>query len=105
MIRNSLAAEVFGLALLGLVVGHCPAEEPRLRAALGGHTDWVYCVAFSPRGKLIASGSKDKSIKLWDGETGQNMATFQGHTGHICSLAYSPDGRMLASGDNNDKTI
>jgi WD40 repeat protein len=47
---------------------------------LEGHTDYVNSVAFSPDGKLLASGSDDKTIKLWEVATGQEVRTLRGHT-------------------------
>ena len=46
---------------------------------LSGHTDWSSCAAFSLDGKLLATGSRDKTIKLWDVATGQMVATLAGH--------------------------
>jgi tetratricopeptide (TPR) repeat protein len=54
-------------------------------------------VAFSPDGQTLASGSGDKSVRLWDAKTGQPRATLKGHTGEVRSVAFSPDGRALAS--------
>jgi WD40 repeat protein len=71
---------------------------------LTGHTDWVNSVAFSPDGKLLASGSDDYTIKLWDVATGQEVRTLKGHTYFVLSVAFSPDGRLLASG-SGDRTI
>ncbi len=59
---------------------------------------------FSPNGKMFASGSKDKSIKLWDVETHREIVTLHGHSGPINSVNFSPDGKMFASG-SKDKTI
>ena len=65
---------------------------------LRGHTSWVTSVAFSPDGRLLASGSDDQTVKLWDVATGQEVRTLSGHTAPVRSLAFSPDGRLLASG-------
>ena len=54
-------------------------------------------LAFSPDGKTLVSGSEDKTIKLWDLETGHVLKTFEGHTGLVRGVAFSPDGRRIAS--------
>jgi WD40 repeat protein len=71
---------------------------------LTGHTRGVTSVAFSPDGKLLASGSYGTTIKLWDVATGREIRTLQGHTDSVCSVAFSPDGKILASG-SWDNTI
>ncbi len=60
-----------------------------------GHTDVVTSVAFSPDGKVLASGSIDKSIKLWNVETGQEIRYRQVNTDGVSSVAFSPDGEIL----------
>jgi WD40 repeat protein/predicted Ser/Thr protein kinase len=75
---------------------------------LTGHKDAVFSIAFSPDSQTIASvsGYWDKSIKLWDVKTGQEIDTLKGHTDGVRSVAFSPDGTILASGGSStDKTI
>ncbi len=75
--------------------------------SLQGHTKGVCvdgCVAFSPNGQLLASGSWDNTIKLWDVKTGKMRQTLQGHTDLVLSIAFSPNGLLLASG-SADNTI
>ena len=73
-------------------------------ATLKGHTHVVDSVAFSPNGKLLASGAADRTVKLWDVASQQNIATLP-HTHVVLSVAFSPNGKLLASGalDNTVK--
>ncbi|MEH2373493.1 MAG: hypothetical protein V7K15_10600 [Nostoc sp.] len=71
---------------------------------LQGHSGSVHSVTFSPDGRIIASGSGDKTIKLWDVSTGREISTLQEHSSYVDSVAFSPDGKTLASG-SDDKTM
>ncbi len=71
------------------------ARRPPRR--LRGHTREVQCLAFSPDGRLLASGSHDQTIRLWETATGRDVGCCVGHRGYIWSVAFSADGRRLAS--------
>ena len=67
-------------------------------AILEGHTHQVQSVVFSPDGTLLASGSGDDTVKLWNVATKRNIATLSGHSGSVTSVSFSPDGTLLVSG-------
>ncbi|ABG52742.1 serine/threonine protein kinase with WD40 repeats [Trichodesmium erythraeum IMS101] len=71
---------------------------------LTGHFDSVNSVAFSPDNQILASGSRDKTIEIWDMTKGKRWFTLTGHGNSVSSVAFSPDNQMLASG-SRDKTI
>ncbi|AFY35721.1 caspase family protein [Calothrix sp. PCC 7507] len=71
---------------------------------LTDHSDKVNCVAISPDGQTLVSGSADQTIKIWSLTTGKHIHTFEGHADTVNCVAISPDGQTLASG-SADKTI
>ena len=72
------------------------------RSVFSGHTDGVTSLAFSLDGTLLASGSKDNTVKLWDIQTGGAIETFHSDVHRPCSLSISPDALTIASGSHNN---
>jgi WD40 repeat protein len=72
----------------------CRRWEPR---GLTRHDEGVFCLAFSPDGKTLASGGADGVVKLWDLVTGKERSPLRGLEGWACSLAFSTDGKTLAA--------
>lgn len=71
---------------------------------LEGHTNIVRSVTFSPTEKLLASGSDDWTVRLWDPTGGKCLRTLEGHTDYVWDIAFSPDGSLLASA-SSDHTV
>jgi WD40 repeat protein len=85
-----------------IVVWDLAASSPR--TVLLQHTSRVWCVAFSPDGRFMASAggswseaNRPGELKLWDAVTGQLLASLTGHTGPVFSVAFSPDNTALIS--------
>ena len=86
-------------------------RKPELLHTLQGHTDAVFVLAFSPNGNMLASGSADGTVRLWNTTNIEDWANieelwapFTGHTDIVLSLAFSADGKTLATG-SRDGTI
>ncbi|PJB30534.1 hypothetical protein CO110_00065, partial [Candidatus Desantisbacteria bacterium CG_4_9_14_3_um_filter_40_11] len=83
-----ILAVVMGIGMLANF-GYANGESDECIKTLQGHGDNVYSVAFSPDGKILASGSLDNTIKLWDVQTGAGIKTLQGHGDRVYSVAFS----------------
>jgi hypothetical protein len=80
--------------------GSTPITQPapQLCQVLTHLTDSFRCLAWSPGGTLIATGSDDRTVRLWEAASGQLLCTLEGRAGAVRSVAWAPDGGQLASG-------
>src|SRR5215471_17350759 len=90
----------FSTELEGKLAGG--ARSSQLHRLLNGHTRQVLSTGFSPDGKRVVTASADNTARIWDADSGKEIALLQGHTDTVGSAGFSPDGKraVTASADN-----
>ncbi len=75
--------------------------EHRLQLVLAGHTGEIYAVAWSPDGTRIATAGGEGTAIVWDGRTGERLATLSGHEEAVSNLCWSPSGKAIATASDD----
>src|SRR5262249_41977664 len=89
----------FSTELEGKLAGG--ALSTRLRRQLNGHSNSVVRAAFSGDGKRVVTASEDTTARIWDAESGKEIAGLQGHAGPVRSAAFSGDDRRVVTASND----
>jgi WD40 repeat protein len=95
------SSAVVPLLLTCLCAAQALAAEPEL-VIQRGHEGAVTSLAVSADGRLVVTGSRDDTARLWDAATGEELRCLRGHMDDVTSLAFSPDGRWVATGSRDD---
>ena len=67
-----------------------------MRVDLSGHNDTIWSVCFSPDGKQMASGSSDKTVKIWNASSGELQSTLTGHSDDVTQLEFRDPNTLVS---------
>lgn len=109
--RENTAAGMVGVAKKGgVAAAKAAARRARMgvpgegvrggrtgRGPLLGHHNYVYCLAFSPKGNILASGSYDEAVFLWDVRAGRLMRSLPAHSDPVSGVDFCRDGTLVVS--------
>jgi len=95
---RSTAFCLFAVGGLLMMVALVLPARAAPRIILTGHTLPLGGLAYSADGLHVATGSYDRTAKVWDAPTGKELVTLKGHGGTVEAVAFSPDGKVLATG-------
>jgi len=105
MTRHRNIILVLAIMTLLVTTGNSYPQEREAPIASIGHDSSVNSVVFSPNGRLILSGSSDKTVKLWDIRSRRLLRTLEGHTDSVTCIAFSPGDARIAASGGSDATI
>ena len=74
-----------------------PRAQPKVLHTLSGHTDWLTRASFSPDSRYAVTSADDKTARIWDADTGRQVAKLAGHENWVQSAAFSHDGRLVVT--------
>ena len=101
-----LSLETLSIARPTPDISHTHPSTPSQNLIIRGHTDKIWCAMFSFDGKRLVSGSDDRTIRVWDAQTGNPvLGPLKMHTDSVFSVAFSPNGRRIASGSGDNEIL